>query len=681
MSIVFNTKSYKLVMLNPVNFDYDAHLSDISKASKIAIDIETFDAEGGNKGLHPWQCAIRLIQIYTGGDTVYVADLGARDTSHETPLLALSGFGVSDRPDRIKSLSKFFDMLKGLCSRAEAIGHNIHYDALRLALLHDVWIEHPICTMLGGYVFFGDYGKKEDDKAYQPVLKGGYGLKNMVKTWLNLDLDKTEQFSNWGGNLTQSQIEYACLDVIAVWQLESKLRQQYRSKKSSLYSPTIEKIWDLENAVIPVTVEMELTGCPVDLPLLQQYKNELETHKDNLFKQWNKLTDIGYNQTAKLQAEINKTLPPDKQLDCLDKAALSTCDHPLVNLRLQIKALDALLNNLNQFQRSTELCNDGRLHTQFRTLSGFGRFTCGGGKFKDLPNMQSISAKSNPHIKHLNTPNVREVIKAPNGYKMLIVDLAGAHGRIAADQANDPVAIAGNNDTSIDNHSKVAVYVARSQGVDTDWLTIQKKNEKKEAPYKGWRDTAKNTYYGWLNGGGAARIQQQIAANTGHKPELEACEAAIEGCKQLYPGVLKFRANLMYKLKATAVEVCGIRYARNEISDGSRLLLAMEHSKYSDALEPPYTRSLASIWTRIEATAMKKALIKIRRERKPEWDLQIMLTVHDEIDFLVKEEYALVAAEWVSNLIGDCFAEQLTYVHDGRETEYKKLICNSWADK
>jgi hypothetical protein len=69
------------------------------------------------------------------------------------------------------------------------------------------------------------------------------------------------------------------------------------------------------------------------------------------------------------------------------------------------------------------------------------------------------------------------------------------------------------------------------------------------------------------------------------------------------------------------------------------------------------------------------------REQHPEWNLEVINYVHDEIDIEVDSEFADIAVPMVNDIIGDCFKEQLKYVHDGRETDWKKLIVKSWADK
>jgi ribonuclease D len=676
-----------VVILNPQTPDYQAQLKAIAQADLLVLDLETYgETNYKHGGLHPWDGRIRLVQLFDG-KTVWIADLGGRSLN-TLPLFATC---ESERDVKHQQFQEFFEVLRDRVASPECriVGHNIHFDLRMLATQLGIKAQNIACTLVGAKVYFGDYGKGDDtDKkgASDPILSGGYGLGNLIKRWFNMSLDKSQQKSDWGGYLTNEQIEYAARDVIATWYLYQELQGLYSNKKSALYSSTLLESWEVENRCIPVAVDIECWGMPVDLALVEVQGQQIEIIRQQLLQEWEQINpNVTYNQTA----ELTKLLAEQYNihLEKLDKTELAAHqDNPLVKLRLKLKALDVKLNNLKAFARSA--VRDGRVHTTFRTLTGFGRFSSGESKnFDDLPNLQSISAKDSPMISEYKLPNPRSTIKPPPGYVMGVIDLAGAHGRIAADQAEDETAIAGNNDESIDNHSKVAVYIAKCQGLDWTWEDIarlrnEKSDEGKKA--KAFRDTAKNTYYGWLNGAGAGRIQAQITANTGKEPKIEDCEAAIEGCKVLYPKVLKHREALHKRLVKTAVEVDGRKVAVNKTSDGFRILLPLvPNRKNPDRLEAPYTQSLAAIWTRIEATAVKRALPKIQKliSQYPEWDLQIIGVVHDEVDVLVKEEFSEVALPQVNDLIGDEFKTQLKYVVDGRTTNWKKLIVQSWADK
>jgi len=695
-----------IFMLEPGQPDYQDHLQQILVADLLVVDLETFTPDlalNKNNGLHPRDGRIRLIQLFDG-KTVWIADLRGRDMN----AMPLFSHLPSERDAQHKRLQEFFEVLGDRLASEDCliVGHNLHFDLRFLQFQLGLRAKNVSCTQLGSQVYFGDYsGDSSVKKSGDPILKGGYGLANLCHRFFGTALDKTEQTSDWGlSELSKSQIHYAAKDVIATYHLHQGLIDLYQDLHSALYSPQLLESWEVENGCLPVTVAIEYCGMPFDKALAQQQVEQISKIHSDLLTEWKKISPtVMYTQDAEfgrlLASEYDIDLSKEengKVVTKVDKSSLASYLHiPIVRLRGELVALDGLLNNLQGFLRSAE--QDARVHTTYRTLTGFGRFSSGESKYFDnLPNLQSVSSKQNPLIKKYNLPNPRSTIKPPLGYTMAVIDLAGAHGRIAADQAEDEAAIAGNNDSKIDNHSKVAVFVAKCQQQDWTWEDIAKLSKQKDeygnlteigARAKAFRDTAKNTYYGWLNGAGAKRVQLQIAANEGFTPELETCEAAIEGCKQLYPAVLKHREALHKRLVRDAVLVDGRPIAINISSDGFRVLLPLVKKfnkfKNTEEWEAPYTQSLAALWTRIEATAIKRALIKIQVliDENPQWALQIIGIVHDEVDLLVKTEFEEIAISTVNDIVGDEFKAQLKRVTDGRKASWTELKAGSWAEK
>lgn len=655
--------------------DNDRSLDKILNSKLTSLDIETY-AEDPEKykhdGLHPWYGKIRLIQIGLENE-VFVIDLGSREK--------VCGNGKINNHNLINLLTQ---QLQNPDLRV--VGHNIHFDLRFLATQLGIRnAKNIVCTQIGLQILYGDANTSN------PIFDGGYSLENAVKRLLGVTLDKTNQDSDWGGNLTRSHYEYAFNDAQYSLKLYQKLLSIYHDRNHQLYQESLINIWELENKVIPATIEVELTGMPLDLNILQAQRRELEIIQSDLITQWQNLCpNISYTQCGKLQAYLNSKY--HLTLDSLTKTTLAPYHElPEVKLRRKLQALKQKLDTLKRFETSAHV--DGRIRTLYKTLTGFGRFSCGGGnllkKRNDLPNLQSVEQKSDPILSEYNLPNVRHCIK-PNqpDRVMAVFDFPGSHGRIAADLANDIHAIAANNNPDIDNHSKVAEFIAWAQGYNWSWDYIAKVRKDKNHPdyklAKSFRDTAKSSYFGWLNGAGAKRIQAQIASSTGITPSLDDCKAAISGCKKLYPQIQKYRKQLMKHLLETGIEINGKLCSINKIPDGSHIILPFVPSNYKrNVLEPSYCQNLACIWSRIEATAVKSAFVEVTElaQKHPEWHLNVINIVHDEIDIEVDRVFAEVAITAVNNIIGDCFQKQLKYVKDGRERDWTKLVVDSWADK
>lgn len=745
---------FPVVFIDSKDPNYKKHLSDISQSKILALDIECFGENRSIDGLHPWKGRIRLIQLFNG-KTCYIVDLGEASLN-SLPLFALV---QSDRSEKLLALTEFFQVLKERCESIECLkcGHNFHYDTRMLATQLGIRMNNIACTMMGVRVYFGDYGKGDEEvdgakKNHVPIVEGGYGLANLCKRWLGIVLDKTYQTSNWGDSLCKEQLKYAAYDPIASWFLYHKLEELYKDKNSILYNEKIRDIWTVENESILAAVDIELNGMPFNKKEAKRQLKLIDAVFQPLHKEWQNLCPgITYNQRDEIITILKerygidlKATKEGKSKDVLDKAASAKYpDNLIIKLRLKLRALDSLKNNLENFIASSEDSGkDGRVHTVYRTLTGFGRFSSGDKKnFSDLPNLQSVSSRPNAAIKQYRLPNPRKAISCSKleldiffikvalseeqlldwftlrlafGTCFCVVDLAGAHGRIGADQAVDKAAIEAENDSSIDSHSKVAVFIAKARGLEWTWDYISKlcgkypfekegysKEEAKKLE-KEWkskpdaskafsfRATAKNTRYGDQNGAGAFRIQQQIAANEGVIADIADCEAALQGCAKLFPGLQQFKRKLIQRLEQSWIEIDGRRVTVNETSDGARIIIHMQprRDKERKIIEPfqwmaEYTKNLAAVWTRIEATAIKKALPKILKliKENPHWKVILSGFVHDEVN---AEGSLLYAYEWVpaiNNIIGDEFKNQLTYVVDGRETNWKKLVVKSWADK
>jgi DNA polymerase I-like protein with 3'-5' exonuclease and polymerase domains len=659
------------------------------------LDLETFDLNEYKGSLDPVEGRVRLIQVKsTDDETTYLIDLGGR---------------WEDRNWQIKHSHQYFlDSLNAYLSSDTkiVIGHNLSFDLRFLRYQYGMRTRcFAVDTMIGARVLFGDFGASTVFKK-DSVLPGGYSLKNLSLKLLGIAVDKSDQKFDWGSVLGVEQLTYAALDVTVTNKVYDALVSIYTGKSrpdcvpSALIQGNIISAWKLENRVIVHALDVEAVGLPCDLDLLDQEISKLKSIESNLLEQWAKMCPFAHGQTGKILAwfQDRGILPTDpegcKKADKqkLDKEVLLVlaCDYPEAKVLAQLRAISALIGNLSGFKVSAQ--RDGRVHTQFRTLTGVGRFSSGASDInKAYPNLQSISAKSNQVLAEFNIQSVRKVIRPSPGRAMAVIDLAGAHGRIAAGLANDTEAIKGENDPSIDGHLKVAEFVAKAQGLtwSFDELTAIRKDKlhPSHKEIESLRNTAKNTRYGWLNGSGAKTVQKTIAKTTGNKPSLESCQSALEGCNTLFSGIAGFVKALLRKLSSNTFVIPDSngksrKFCIHSPEGGHRLCYELEHTKYG--LQPPYTKSIAATWQLIESVAVKEGFIAASEliEKHPEWNLAIINVVHDELDIECDEEYAEQAITAVNNTFNDAFLFHLQNgVLDGRETDWTKLKVNSWADK
>lgn len=664
-----STQDY--IILNPADPSYQAHLLALDTCEGlVALDTETFGLNPKAKtgGLDPINGRVRLIQLATPTQ-VYLVDLGGRD---------------ADRAAIYEAQQPFFSVLGRLMARAVIVGHNLSFDLRFLRYQYDLTATRVSDTFVGARVFYGDYGSKGSS----PVLAGGYSLANLAQQLLGRTLDKADQKRDWGAALDATALTYAATDARVTLDLQRKLVELYNDTKHPFYNPQTSSLlmggWKLENSVIPKFIEVEHTGVPVNGDALADLFERADQVQAELMAQWDTLLP-GVNPWSPQQLAKALGLPSTGASILQDNYA----KHPAIPVLLQLRAIKNYRDDLEYFDQSSNALGDGRARTMFKSLDGTGRSASGGADVNRglFNNLQNILASVPAPLAPFELPKVRSVVQPPEGMTMAVIDLAAAHARIAAGLANDTLAIAAYNDPTIDTHSEVAVYVAKAKGLNwtADHINAARKDKDHHdhTQAKTFRDIAKTTFYSWLNGAGANRVQSQLLVDTGISASIDDCKEALNGCKALFPGINALIRNSLRTMNTTPVSFNGRAFGVNNTSDGFRLVLEM-HPNHDDKLEVPYNAAIASTWSRIEATAMKRALVAVSAlaESNPEWGLEIWNYVHDEIDVLCKQEFASSALPAVNDAIGDAFAGVLANgCPDGRETNWERLVVRSWAEK
>ena len=68
-------------------------------------------------------------------------------------------------------------------------------------------------------------------------------------TYLNLDLDKTQQTSDWNApHLTPQQIEYAAIDAVVAWRIAEKILPRFDVQRSA---------YEIQMGAVPAAMRME----------------------------------------------------------------------------------------------------------------------------------------------------------------------------------------------------------------------------------------------------------------------------------------------------------------------------------------------------------------------------------------------------------------------------------------
>jgi len=162
------------------------------------LDIETYSESGTKEdNLNPWKNSIRVITI-KAGDAIYIFDC--------------------------ISLASVINNLLKMMPEKYVVGHNIKFDLLNLVV-------HFGPNILPSKVFDTLIASKINWFATTSE-KGKFDLKSCLKRYLNMDISKEEETSNWGSEeLTKEQLSYAAKDVNYLPELTKILIKYLNPKK------------------------------------------------------------------------------------------------------------------------------------------------------------------------------------------------------------------------------------------------------------------------------------------------------------------------------------------------------------------------------------------------------------------------------------------------------------------
>ncbi|MEP6704723.1 MAG: ribonuclease D, partial [Acidobacteriota bacterium] len=194
---------------------------DVAGEKFLGFDTETTE-------LDPYRGDLRLVQFSTGKAT-YVIDL--------KPFR--SGGPLVSNPD----LAPLRDLLSD--AGKIKIAHNAKFDAK--------WVRHHLGAELNG--IFDTFLSSQLIAAGDSERR--HSLADVAQFFTGTELDKSEQISDWSGELSQSQLEYAARDAAVM----IPLREQIEDR---LKNDDLRQAAGLEFECVMPIAQMELNGFYLD---------------------------------------------------------------------------------------------------------------------------------------------------------------------------------------------------------------------------------------------------------------------------------------------------------------------------------------------------------------------------------------------------------------------------------
>lgn len=275
------------------------------------------------------------------------------------------------------------------------------------------------------------------------ALEGGghMSLKQLVGWELDIEMDKTEQASNWDvGELTQSQLDYAANDALWTWQAWCKMKARA--------TPGHMRCFNLLDGMTDAVIEMEETGLLLDrahhrelIADWQALNDEREKHIRELITE----EEVENLNSGKQLNDFFAKLLPDNLLSIWPRTektgALSTANKDLINMAGAVGGDNPLGRTLTLLaERSTlqkylssfgdtlitksQMAKDGRVRARYNIGAAITcRFSSSG------PNLQQIPRDRDFFGQRLS---IRKGFVAAPGRKLISFDYSGIEMRVLA---------------------------------------------------------------------------------------------------------------------------------------------------------------------------------------------------------------------------------------------------------
>jgi DNA polymerase I-like protein with 3'-5' exonuclease and polymerase domains len=361
-------------------------VEELQRHAVVGFDSETTD-------LDPYRGRLRLIQL-AAPDGVRIIDLDR--------------FADSDMKNG-EALRPLRELLAA--ARPVKIAHNAKFDSK--------WVKHALGVEIGGLF--------DTLLASQLVSAGDmderHNLEAVVARHLNETVDKAERLSDWGGELSEAQLEYAARDAAVLPPLREKLIEK-------LKADALLRCAQLEfECVLPVA-SLELAGIYLDkerwreqLAVVEKKRAALaeelqemlaeESAQGSLFGGPTRL-DINLDSHVQLTRALKRrgiTDLPDSTRNW--KLQPLAAKYPEIKTLLEYRTVQKALTSYGENILEEINPVTGRIHANFHQIGApTGRFAC------TSPNVQQV-----PH-----SIEYRRCFRAPEGRKLVISDYCVAAG-------------------------------------------------------------------------------------------------------------------------------------------------------------------------------------------------------------------------------------------------------------
>lgn len=509
---------------------------------------------------------------------------------------------MRDPAKRAKWLSELKPILED--PKIQKVGHNLKFD-LEVLGENGIAVEGvAFDTMLASYLL-------------NPGTRA-HSLETLALAELNYDMQPLAELIGAKGpkQLPMAAIPvadlawYSAEDADITGRLSEKLEPKLEQAKLA------ELFHRIEMPVVAVLARMERVGVKIDSVVLKAMAKEYGTRLTKLEAKAQKLAGRAFNVASPLQLKevLFDTLQLSSQGLGRTKTGISTAAgelekikhlHPLIPVIIEYREVAKLKSTYLDALPELVDPKTGRVHTSFnQAVAATGRLS------SSDPNLQNIPVRGE------EAQRIRRAFVGERGFRIVSADYSQIELRIVASLASDAKMLAAFN-SGTDIHAATASEV---YGVPLATVTPDQ------------RRAAKTINFGILYGLGAGGL----AADTGMT--RDEARAFIEQYFVTYTGIAKF----IEQTKASARKLGYVetlfgrrRYLPEINSTNGGLAASAERM----AVNAPIQGTAADI--------MKLAMVAVDTALRGRDDVRMVLQVHDELVFEVKE----AAVAGVSKLV------------------------------
>ncbi|WP_318448366.1 DNA polymerase I [Photobacterium leiognathi] len=475
------------------------------------------------------------------------------------------------------------------------IGQNLKFDASIVARYGIEMQGIVFDTMLESYVFNSVVGRHDMDSLALRYLEH----KNI----------SFEEIAGKGKKqLTFNQIDLAQAGPYAAEDADITLRLHNALYPKVEADEKLKHVFEtIEMPLVPVLSRMERTGVYVDSMLLGAQSTEIAARLDELEKKAFEIADQEFNLSSPKQLQVilfeKMGLPvlkktpsgtPSTNEEVLQELAL---DYPLPKLILEYRGLAKLKSTYTDKLPKMVNPATGRVHTSYhQAVTATGRLS------SSDPNLQNIP------VRNEEGRRIRQAFVAQSGYKILAVDYSQIELRIMAHLSGDKALL----DAFRHGKDIHAATAAEILGLDIEQVSSEQ------------RRRAKAINFGLIYGMSAFGLAKQL--DMGRNEAQDYMNVYFER----YPGVLEY----MESTRNTASEKGYV-----ETLFGRRLYLPDIKSRNGLRRKAAERAAINAPMQGTAADIIKLAMIAVDHwvQQQPQDEVRLLMQVHDELVFEVKE--------------------------------------------